>query len=273
MTFRLGYVVLHYEYEELTNVCVENLLRHAPGAQVLVIDNGSSSPFRWRGPTLRLGENRNLAKAMNEGTSAMLADTRVDAVVQLNNDIVVTETTHEQLVWAFEGAQRLGVAAPTMDQEDAGFMYQPCPEEPGPRAEAYLSAHLPRESLEVVPFVDNAAFAIRRRVWEEIGGLEERFTGASWGANYDYCWRARMAGWEIGVVRSAFVFHRQHSTWTRLDPEYEAHAAERMMRELWEVWGDKADQVSHRDLVRRWRTIQAGTDQGARATGAESGSG
>jgi len=253
MTFRLGYVILHYQLSDLTNACIDSLMQHAPGAQVLVLDNGSPSPFDWQGQTLRLPSNLCFAKAMNKATSTMFSSANVDAVVQLNNDIVLTGTVDDQVVWAFQRSPRLGIAAPMMNQEDVGYMYQACPEEPGPLAEAYLSEHLPHESLEIVPFVDNAAFAIRRRVWEEVGGLEERFSGVSWGANYDYCWRARTAGWEIGLIRSAFVFHRHGATWGRLDPEYPSHAAQQMMSEMREVWGDMADKVSYRELVRQWR--------------------
>lgn len=250
MTIRLGYVVLHYRFDELTDACLSSLAAHADGAPVLVVDNGSPDPYRPRAADLvRIPENRCLAAAMNIGTNSLLERGDVDVAVQLNNDIVLTSATHTQLAWAFESTSRLAAAAPVMDQPDAGFMYQECPYPPGPEAEEFLASKLGNKQLELVPFVDNAAFAISGAAWADVGHLEERFTGASWGANYDYCWRARQAGWQIGLVRSAFVFHRHRATWGRLDPAYAARAAQRMMAEMRLVWGDLADTVSCREFI------------------------
>jgi GT2 family glycosyltransferase len=250
MAFRLGYVILHYAVDELTEACLESVQRYASGAEIIVLDNGSPVPFRWNGRTLRIPLNVCLATAMNRATDAMFSTGDAAVVVQLNNDILLTGRTHEELVSAFACRPQLGVAAPMMDQEDAGYMYQPCPAPPGPEAEAYLSAHLPRRELAMVPSVDNAAFAVRREAWGEIGGLDETFIGASWGANYDYCWRARHAGWEVGLVRSAFVFHRHRATWGRLDPEYPYRAAGQMIQATRAKWGELADQVAQGELTR-----------------------
>jgi GT2 family glycosyltransferase len=256
MTFRLGYVILHYKFDELTEACLASVTRHAPGAEIMVLDNGSPVPFQWRGRTLRLPANVCLATAMNRATDDMFAATGPAVVVQLNNDALLTGNTHKELTWAFQSRPRLGVAAPMMDQEDAGAMYQPCPADPGPEAEAYLSAQLPRQELALVPSVDNVAFAIRRQAWQEIGRFDERFSGASWGAAYDYCWRARLAGWEVGLVRSAFVFHRHRATWNQIDPEYPYHAASRMIREMRQKWGEAADRVAQGELTRLTEVIR-----------------
>jgi len=255
---RLGFVVLHYTFADLTGTCLESLSRYAPAFPVLVVDNGSPEPLSASVPVLRLPENRCLAAAMNAGTARLLAETDVDVVVQLNNDIVITANTHAQLSWAFATRPRIGIVAPLMDQPDAGFMYHPCPHPPGDRAEAYLSETLPPHKVELVPFVDNAAWAIRRATWDQIGRLEERFSGASWGANYDYCWRARLSGWDTGLVRSAFVFHRHRATWNLLDPNYAERHAAVMMNEMRAVWGTMAEIVSHRRFVRRERAQARG---------------
>src|ERR1700694_889881 len=88
MTPQLGYVVLHYIFRDFTDPCLESLARYAPGAPVLVVDNGSPEPYEAMMPVLRLPENRCLAAAMNAGTTRLLATTSVEVVVQLNNDII-----------------------------------------------------------------------------------------------------------------------------------------------------------------------------------------
>lgn len=250
---KIGYVVLHYEFADITNECLESLSIHAPIAEVVVVDNGSSIPLTGNNRIVRLDSNMCLAAAMNVGTNVMLTSTDVDAVAQLNNDIVLTERTHAELTLALSSRPDAGVFAPVMDQPDAGYMYQPCPYPPGEESARYLRSTLVPRQVELVPFVDNAAWMIRRQTWGDTGELEERFSGASWGANYDYCWRARQRGWETALVRSAFVFHRHRASWNRLDPAYAVTHGARMMQEMRTVWGDLAELVSHRDVVRSWR--------------------
>lgn len=253
MTLKIGYVVLHYVFRDLTDACLESIAQHASGAPVLVVDNGSPTAYTASVPILRLAEGRCLSAAMNAGTEELWRSSLADIAVQLNNDIVLTRNTQSELAWAFESRPRLGLAAPMMDEEDSGFMFHPCPYPPGEEAEVYLASSLPSQQVTEPPFLDNAAWAIRRETWSEVGGLEERFSSASWGANFDYCWRARSAGWQIGLVRSAFVFHRHSATWNRLDPEYDAHHAAIMMDEMRAVWGEVADIVSCREFVWKQR--------------------
>ena len=47
---------------------------------------------------------------------------------------------------------------------------------------------------------------IRREVIDDIGLLDERFTGYG-GDDVDYCWRAQEAGWKLAVTGEAAVIH------------------------------------------------------------------
>jgi GT2 family glycosyltransferase len=257
---RGGYVVLHYALEDVTAPCIASLRTFAPEAPVLLVDNGSPRPIMTPGvPVLRLDDNLCLAEAMNAGTDELFATTDVDFVVQLNNDVRLSLHTDRDLSWAFRQHARLGVASPVVDKTDVPFMRHPCPYGPGPEAEAYLAATLPARRVEAVAFVDNFALAVRRSTWQAVGGFDTRFSGASWGANYDYCWRARHAGWLVGLVRSAFVHHDHGTTWTRLTRDYEEASSAKMMKETREVWGEMADTVTYREW---WHAMRLSPEAG-----------
>lgn len=248
---RIGYVVLHYTFFEITDECLESISLFDPGAPLMVVDNGSIIPYQSAYSVLHLPENISLAAAMNAGTRTLLEQSDVDIVFQLNNDIRITGSIAEEVRWVFGAFPQVGIASPLMDQKDADFAYFPCPYEPGEEAEKYLAETLPKHKKLTVPFVDNAAFAIRRAAWEQVGILEERFTGASWGANYDYCWRARKLNWEVALVKSAFVFHKHRATWNQLDQNYFENSVNSMMKQTQEIWGDLACKVLWRD--KKWR--------------------
>jgi len=255
---RIGYIVLHYMYSELTHACVGSIRKYDPFAPVIVVDNGSPEPYSGDGLIIRSDTNRCLAGGMNIGTQTLFEQTDVEIGMQLNNDVLLTRQTSNEFIWAFESDTLVGIAAPMMNQIDADFQYHPCPHEPGETADSYLAETLGKHKKTELPFVDNVAFAIRRKAWEQVGPLEERFTGASWGTNYDYCWRARILNWKVVLVKSAFIFHRHRATWNQLDPNYFDNSVRRMFAEAQAIWGDHAPKVLWRD--QSWRKKYLGSE-------------
>ncbi|MBR4524976.1 MAG: glycosyltransferase family 2 protein [Bacteroidales bacterium] len=50
-----------------------------------------------------------------------------------------------------------------------------------------------------------ACLLVRARCWRELGGLDERFFAHM--EEIDWCWRAWLAGWRVGVVPQSCVWH------------------------------------------------------------------
>jgi len=65
-----------------------------------------------------------------------------------------------------------------------------------------------------VMWISGACMMVRRSVWEELGGLDEQFFAHM--EEIDFCWRARLAGWEVTVVPQSVVWHLGGGT---LSPE------------------------------------------------------
>lgn len=71
----------------------------------------------------------------------------------------------------------------------------------------------PRARCVNVPTECNAVtFAcvlIRRQLWDELGGLDERYVGGQF-EDISFCWTAREAGWRIVYTPRAAAFHLEH---------------------------------------------------------------
>ena len=56
-----------------------------------------------------------------------------------------------------------------------------------------------------VLWATGACLLVRASVWRELGGLDERFFAHM--EEIDWCWRAWLAGWRVGVVPQSCVWH------------------------------------------------------------------
>ena len=61
--------------------------------------------------------------------------------------------------------------------------------------------YLPKSVL----WVSGACMLVRASAWRELGGLDERFFAHM--EEIDWCWRAWIAGWSVGVVPQSCVYH------------------------------------------------------------------
>jgi cephalosporin hydroxylase len=102
-----------------------------------------------------------------------------------------------------------------------------------PERATWVDAHLgASDSVQVTRHVDNCAWAFSQRLIDDIGLPDGAFPGAGWGANLDYCYRAREAGWLVVAARGSFISHRHRATYGRIDPDYAANA-ERHRAPVW----------------------------------------
>jgi N-acetylglucosaminyl-diphospho-decaprenol L-rhamnosyltransferase len=193
---------------------------------VIVCDNGSSdrTPEGVRASfpeadVIELGANLGFAAACNRGVRVGTSE----IVVLLNNDVVCRPDFLERLVAPFRESERIGsVAALLVRPEDEhiesfGLAVDPTlagyPRLRGlPAGEAQA-----RDPVLVGPC--GAAAAIRRRAWDDVGGLDEGTF--SYGEDVDLAMRLRAAGWETAATADAVAIHigsasaGARSTWQR----------------------------------------------------------
>lgn len=187
--------VMHYEDTVKTMWCVQSLLPQAKllGAQIFVIDNGSSIPAFFAGAqTIRHPKNLFLIRAFNEVMQANPAD----MYLSMANDTVAATGMLTKLVGALRNRE-VGIVSPGTDDQGAGVLWVPQPGD-WPSVETN--------------HVDNTCWAWRHDLvkaigWPDCDGHKHR---ACWASNQDYCYRARRAGYKVLAVRGAFYHHAHH---------------------------------------------------------------
>jgi len=83
--------------------------------------------------------------------------------------------------------------------------------------------------------VTGACMLVRRSVWEELGGFDERFVGGQY-EDIDFCLRARHAGYRIAYEPQAVLYHHEHGS----GDEFVYAASERNRPLLLQKWPEVA---------------------------------
>lgn len=210
-------VVLNWRRAEDTISCVMSLRAFAPSVHAIVVDNASGDGSAERiaeavpyADLIRNDANLGYAGGNNTGIRrAMAMD--ADAVLILNNDVVLKPGTVEALVkalqrhpgWGIAGPISLNAAAPeivdfftaTVDVRYAALSAPGRDELRGGRFTADAETD----------YVTGSAMLVRREVLKATDGFDERFF-LMW-EDVDLALRARAAGWRSGATPEAVVLH------------------------------------------------------------------
>ena len=246
---KFAVVIANYASWPLTVRCVASLYATGyEGFEVVVVDNDRPEPPEIPHPVrvIRNKENDGVARAWNQGISASTGE----IVVLLNPDTTIGRCFFERMEAFFEESPSAGVAGPRILDADGTLQLT------ARREVSMISGLFGRTSLLTrlfpksalvksefpavaeastptkVDWVSGACMAIRRRVLEGIGPLDERFF--MYFEDADLCRRAREAGWSVYYLphvevtheaggstrsrpraiwrlhKSAFLYHRKH---------------------------------------------------------------
>jgi GT2 family glycosyltransferase len=178
-----------------------------------VVDNASSDgtpdwlrEFAATRPWVKLVLNEgNLGFAA--GNNVGLAAATGDILIMLNNDTQVSPGWVHGLWRHLDHHPGLGMVGPVTDnignEAKIGVEFSTMAEMP-----AWAAARAVRHRGEQSPCRVLAFFcvALRREVYEQVGGLDESF-GLGFFEDDDYCNRARSAGWGLAIAEDVFVHH------------------------------------------------------------------
>ena len=208
---------------------------------------------------IRNSENRGFAAACNAGLSAASGD----YLVLLNNDTVVTRGWATALVRQLAADPKLGLVGPVTNaianaaKVDVG--YANVADLPG-WAEGWVRAH-DREAFDI-PMLALFCTALPRRVYEEVGPLDERF-GIGLFEDDDYNRRVREKGYTVRCARDAFVHHWQMASFRKMSqPAYFALYAENKQK-YDAKWSGRpaAPSAAPAPAPRRFATLEEHRDQ------------
>jgi hypothetical protein len=218
----IGIVIVTYRSEAEIGSCLDAV--SGLGAEVVVVDNapgeGVAAEVRKRGVRLIANrENRGFAAAVNQGVSVL----KSSYALLLNPDATV-QGGLERLREACDLAGAAGAGgrlAGAEGQVQVGFMARRLPTPAALILEALLLNRIvPRNpvnrryrcldldvtQLTAVEQPAGAFLMIRRKVWEELGGFDERFHPL-WFEDVDFCRRAADRGYTFYYVPEAVAKH------------------------------------------------------------------
>ena len=220
-------VILNWNTEGFLKEFLPGLLRSAErceGAEVIVADNASSdgsmkvmSELFPQVRTLRFERNLGFTGGYNRAFREVYSQDRPEYFLLINSDIEVPEEWLSPLVDWMDSHPECGACAPKLHSwqekdrfEYAGaaggyidrFGYPFCRGRVMKRLE---TDHGQYDSPADVFWVTGACLLVRSSVYEQLGGLDDRFFAHM--EEIDLCWRMQLQGWKVTVVPQSTVYH------------------------------------------------------------------
>jgi GT2 family glycosyltransferase len=231
----LTIIIVNWNGGEMIRSCLRSISQAPPSVafDIVVVDNASSDDsVAW----LRSGEvaallpgivvhiiensdNAGFSKANNQG----IAWSQAPILFLLNPDTEVTSGAIDTLVACLSSNERIGACGPRLLNTDGSLqpsVYHNPPTAWGTiltgiglwrliprrlRGDLLLGDHWDHATRRTVPLLFGAAILAKRKMIEDVGGLDERFH--MYGEDYEWCLRIVRAGWQLVYEPAAVVTH------------------------------------------------------------------
>ncbi len=198
---------------------------------LIVVDDGSDLPtrryldrFATLNPAVQLIHNDTPRHGYTIAANIGLQTSTAPVTVLLNSDTIVTPGWLEAILDRFADQPQLGIAGPLSNaaslqsvplvREDGRWATNPLPEHLTIAGMARLVATTGLRADPVINFINGFCYAVRREVIDAIGYLDEERFASGYCEENDYTQRARDAGWHVGVVEDAYVYHAKSKSYT-----------------------------------------------------------
>ncbi len=247
-TPRVSIVVPVYNDYRVTVYCLQSVLRHSPAGEyeVILADDGSTdltATIESRIYGIRVVRGGNLGFLGNCNRAAEQASG--DFILLLNNDTAVTSGWLQALLDVFDDLE-VGAAGPKLVfangalQEAGGIMWRDGSAWNFGRMD---DAAKPAYSyVKEVDYISGACLMLRRNLWQQLGGFDERFVPAYY-EDADICFAVREAGYRVVYQPAACIFHFEGvSNGTDLTAGVKQHQVTNQ-----QVFADKWQAVLERD--------------------------
>jgi len=217
-------IVVNWNTRNLLEQCLRSVYETAEdmALEVIVVDNasadGSVEMVRDRFPQVRLlenGENVGFARANNQG----VAISQGRYVLLLNSDAFLTAHALQSLVELAEAEPGCGIVGAQLRNVDGSFQASHTPFPNLWREFIILSGigrllygrrHPSRgpegdKGSQIVDYVEGACLLVRRKAFEEVGGLDEGYF--MYAEEVDLCYAMKEKGWQVWYQPAAKVTH------------------------------------------------------------------
>jgi GT2 family glycosyltransferase len=219
---------------------VESLRRSTVPVRIVIADNASTDGTLGAFPSaedttvLRLPSNRGFGPANNEAIRHALSR-GAEFVFLLNQDADADPDTVERLAGLMASNDGYGILSPlhltcSGDGVDPQFLAYAG----GSRALVSDALRGTLADVYEVEFANAAAWLVRRRVFETVGGFDPLFF--MYGEDNDFCRRARFHGFRIGIAPKVRIRHWHGgaagapATWDRMTGRLRLQAIQMLKR-------------------------------------------
>jgi GT2 family glycosyltransferase len=240
-TLDLSIIVVSYNTKTVTLRCLEAIFADLPrlSNEVIVVDNastdGSADAIRQSYPSVRVVSNsQNIGFAAGNNLGMKNAVGR--CFLLINSDAFVQPGAVKAMMDFLAANSDVALVGPRILNAD-GSLQRSCFRFPSPgRAwveNLWISAPFgpdsvlgdyrrwPHDREQEVDWVIGACFMVRREVYQQIGGFDERFF--MYAEETDWQLRMRQAGWKIGFTPLARVIHLGGASGAAEKPKINRH--------------------------------------------------
>lgn len=214
-------VIPVYNNLTFTEKCLDSIYRSSIQApfEIIVVNNGSvDGTGAWiesykeeRGnlKVIHMPENVGFGKAINIGVQ----HSKGKYVVFLNNDTLVTKNWLDNIIAAFEKDSSIGIASPVTNYVGEGKQIDR-------RARKISVEEIDEYALEIqgrndIEYEPNRlvffCVVLKRSVIDLIGNIDTNYDIGNF-EDDDYCVRARLAGFNLAIIKNSFVYHYGSAT-------------------------------------------------------------
>jgi GT2 family glycosyltransferase len=194
-------VIPAYGLQAMTHQCIGFLVEEP--VDLLVIDNKGDYVPTSRESVLRPGHNTGWLGACNLGLTQAFEQGAYRHAVLLNNDVLLSQGFTEglsQVAREVEGAGLVGPMANVMVPSGQKLFLD------SPRDFTPEPTHF--ETL----FLHGCCLLVTRALHQRIGGLDPAYQPFGWGADVDYAYCARTAGFKVVVSKRSYLTHLYERT-------------------------------------------------------------
>ena len=213
-TYIVFAIVVSYNGSETICDCLDSLLNSGYTVKIIVVDNASTDDT----PSLvqnyfdltyfSLEQNIGFGQANNIGIKYAL-EHGADFVFLLNQDAIIRPDTLEVLVNYAAAHQDFGILSPLhLDGEGVEIDSKVVMYLTKDRVDFLSDLYLGRmKEVYEVNFINAAAWLISKECIKRVGGFDDLFF--MYGEDDDYCHRAHMHGFKVGVLPSSTILHKR----------------------------------------------------------------
>ncbi|MCH7858185.1 MAG: glycosyltransferase [Candidatus Marinimicrobia bacterium] len=223
-------IMLTYNALTYTKYTVRSLIHHTQCPyEVIFVDNGSTDGTKAylqrlvaEHPNFRLIDNAtNLG--FSAGNNQGIRAARGQYVLLLNNDVLVGDGWLENLVAALEHDTRIGMVGPVTNYVSGRQRLKKVPYQGDQEFYGFAQKVRNANRGKLTPRRRIAGFAMlmRKALYDELGGLDERFGSGNY-EDDDLCLRVRGMGYAIMVDEGTFIHHFGSRTFVENKVDYAA---------------------------------------------------